>query len=212
MPKMGGVFTAGCSLRHPRSLLPAHCLVATLNPCLYLEMVIPIRTPSSQQLPQARHRIRRKEQNSAALILRNMHSLMRPDALEFFGGNSQDHMPEHDATERQPASNVPAISNTITVGNFERASVEPCAATEQQRNTRKQQANGATRRSPADLGELESIHVRSVVSDARMAREVRSNEEGYAQRAQRYHERCNGQTQHQHLSRGGFTQAGCNAL
>lgn len=77
---------------------------------LDLEVVIPVWTATVQKLPERRKAIGHKKQQTPALVLLDMNTLMWTDMLQLFSRNSQDDMAKDNAPKRKPARQFAAIS------------------------------------------------------------------------------------------------------
>ena len=89
--------------------------------CLNLEVVVPVRVASTNELPKARTSVGMKEQRAPALVLLDMNSLMRTNDGEFLLRDREDNVTKDTASKRQRTCEPPAVCVAAAIHNLERS-------------------------------------------------------------------------------------------
>lgn len=86
---------------------------------LHLEVVVPVRAATIDELPDAGRSIGQEEKRTPAFVLLDVDSFMWTYGSEFFASNGQDDMAENDAAKWQLACQLAATSQAMAIGDFQ---------------------------------------------------------------------------------------------
>jgi len=128
------------------------------------EAVSEVRTPAPQPGSQARGRIRHEEQETEALVLPDMDTLVRPKCRQNLMALADDHVTERDAGKSGPRCPAGDFVMSGREREFERVTRTPATAARAQHQQSEQHADGAAGKRPEqpqdEDGSLMVVHMR----------------------------------------------------